>query len=53
VGSRRRGARDRGEGILRAVLAGVDTVEHCVQVTPRIAKEMAARGTFRGPTISA
>jgi imidazolonepropionase-like amidohydrolase len=41
------------EGILRAVLAGVDTVEHCVQVTPRIAKEMAARGTFRGPTISA
>ena len=41
------------EGILLAVLAGVDTVEHCVQVTPRIAKEMAARGTFRGPTISA
>jgi imidazolonepropionase-like amidohydrolase len=41
------------EGILQAVLAGVDTVEHCVQVTPRIAKEMAARGTFRGPTISA
>ena len=31
------------EGSLRAVLAGVDTVEHCVQVTPRIAKEMAAR----------
>src|SRR5439155_26276042 len=29
------------EGILRAVLAGIDTVEHCVQVTPRIAKEMA------------
>jgi len=41
------------EGILQAVLAGVDTVEHCVQVTPRIAKEMAERGTFRGPTISA
>jgi len=41
------------EGILRVVFAGVDTVEHCVQVTPRIAKEMAARGTFRGPTISA
>jgi imidazolonepropionase-like amidohydrolase len=41
------------EGILQAVLAGVDTVEHCVQVTSRIAKEMAARGTFRGPTISA
>ena len=54
-------SRDRGvaahaigaDGILQAVLAGVDTVEHCVQVTPRIAKEMAARGTFRGPTISA
>jgi imidazolonepropionase-like amidohydrolase len=41
------------EGILRAVLAGVDTVEHCVQVTPRIAKEMEARETFRGPTICA
>jgi imidazolonepropionase-like amidohydrolase len=41
------------EGILQAVLAGVDTVEHCVQVTPRIAKEMVAHGTFRGPTISA
>src|SRR5207302_2334243 len=41
------------EGILQSVLTGVDTVEHCVQVTPRIAKEMAARGTFRGPTISA
>ncbi len=27
------------EGILQAVLAGIDTVEHCVQVTPRIAKE--------------
>ncbi len=41
------------EGILQAVVAGIDTVEHCVQVTPRIAKEMAVRGTFRGPTISA
>src|SRR5436190_789303 len=41
------------EGILQSVLAGVDTVEHCVQVTSRIAKEMAGRGTFRGPTISA
>src|SRR5947208_3264084 len=28
------------EGILQSVLAGVDTVEHCVQVTSRIAKEM-------------
>jgi imidazolonepropionase-like amidohydrolase len=41
------------EGILHAVRAGVDTVEHCVQVTTQIAKEMAARGTFRGPTIVA
>ncbi|HEX9300572.1 MAG TPA: amidohydrolase family protein [Actinomycetota bacterium] len=41
------------EGILQSVLAGVDTVEHCVQVTSRIAKEMAGRGTFRGPTIVA
>ncbi len=41
------------EGILQAVRAGIDTVEHCVQVTPQIAKEMAERGTFRGPTIVA
>ena len=41
------------EGILRAVRAGVDSVEHCVQTTPEIAREMVARGTFRGPTISA
>jgi imidazolonepropionase-like amidohydrolase len=41
------------EGILRAVRAGVDSVEHCTQTTPEIAREMAARGTFRGPTISA
>jgi imidazolonepropionase-like amidohydrolase len=41
------------EGILRAVRAGVDSVEHCVQVTPQIAREMADRGTFRGPTIVA
>ena len=41
------------EGILHAVRAGVDTVEHCVQVTPQIAREMAERGTFRGATIVA
>jgi len=41
------------EGILQAVRAGIDTVEHCVQVTPQIAKEMAERATFRGPTIVA
>jgi imidazolonepropionase-like amidohydrolase len=31
----------------------VDSVEHCVQTTPEVAREMLARGTFRGPTISA
>lgn len=41
------------EGILRAVVAGVDSVEHCNQVTAEIAREMKARGTFRSPTISA
>jgi imidazolonepropionase-like amidohydrolase len=41
------------EGILQAVRAGIDTVEHCVLVTPQVAKEMAERGTFRGPTIVA
>jgi imidazolonepropionase-like amidohydrolase len=41
------------EGILNAVRAGVDSVEHCVQVTTRIAKEMVEHGTFRGPTIIA
>jgi imidazolonepropionase-like amidohydrolase len=40
-------------GILNAVLAGVDSVEHCSQTTPEIAREMRARGTFRSPTISA
>jgi imidazolonepropionase-like amidohydrolase len=41
------------EGILNAVLAGVDSVEHCNHVTPEIAREMKARGTFRSPTLSA
>ena len=41
------------EGILLAVVAGVDSVEHCNQVTTEIAREMKARGTFRSPTISA
>ena len=41
------------QGILNAVLAGVDSVEHCNQVTPEIAREMKARGTFRSPTLSA
>ena len=41
------------QGILNAVIAGVDSVEHCNQVTPEIAREMKARGTFRSPTLSA
>ena len=53
--------RDRGvaahaigeEGIFNAVLAGVDSIEHCTHVTPRVAREMKARGTFRSPTLSA
>ena len=41
------------EGITQAVRAGVDSVEHCVQVDARLAREMAERGTFRGATIVA
>ena len=41
------------EGILNAVLAGVDSVEHCNQTTAEIVREMKARGTFRSPTICA
>jgi imidazolonepropionase-like amidohydrolase len=41
------------EGILNAVVAGVDSVEHCNHVTPQIIREMKARGTFRSPTICA
>lgn len=41
------------EGILNAVVAGVDSVEHCNHMTAEIAREMKARGTFRSPTLSA
>jgi imidazolonepropionase-like amidohydrolase len=41
------------EGILNAVRAGVDSVEHCNHVTAEIVREMKARGTFRSPTICA
>jgi imidazolonepropionase-like amidohydrolase len=41
------------EGIAQAVAAGVDSIEHCVQVDARLAREMAERGTFRGATIVA
>jgi imidazolonepropionase-like amidohydrolase len=36
-----------------SVRAGVDSVEHCVQLTKATATAMAERGTFRGPTLSA
>jgi imidazolonepropionase-like amidohydrolase len=41
------------EGILNAVVSGVDSVEHCNEVTAEIAREMKERGTYRSPTISA
>lgn len=41
------------EGIHNAVLAGVDSIEHGSDITPTIAREMKARGTFRSPTICA
>lgn len=41
------------QGILNAVLASVDSVEHCSQTTVEIAREMKARGTFRSSTICA
>ncbi len=41
------------EGTWNAVVAGVDSVEHCVQVSAELAKEMKARGTFRSPTLCA
>jgi imidazolonepropionase-like amidohydrolase len=41
------------EGIRTAVLAGVDSIEHCNQLTTATAREMVERGTFRSPTICA
>lgn len=41
------------EGVLRSVVAGVDSVEHCNQLTAEAARAMADRGTFRGPTLCA
>lgn len=40
-------------GIRAAVLAGVDSIEHCNQLSAATAREMEARGTFRSPTICA
>jgi imidazolonepropionase-like amidohydrolase len=41
------------EGIRAAVLAGVDSIEHCNQLTAATAREMVEQGTFRSPTLSA
>lgn len=41
------------EGSWNAVVAGVDSVEHCIQVNNGLAGEMKARGTFRSPTLCA
>ena len=41
------------DGITQSVAAGVDSVEHCVQLTAATARRMAERGTFRGATLSA
>jgi imidazolonepropionase-like amidohydrolase len=40
-------------GILNAVRAGVDSIEHCNDVTAEVAREMKERGTFRSPTLCA
>jgi imidazolonepropionase-like amidohydrolase len=39
--------------VLRSVRAGVDSVEHCNQLTAEAARAMVDRGTFRGPTLCA
>ncbi len=41
------------EGMKRAVLAGVDSIEHGTFMTPEIMRLMKARGTYLVPTISA
>jgi imidazolonepropionase-like amidohydrolase len=41
------------DGILAAVRAGVDSIEHANQTTAEIVREMKERGTFRSPTICA
>lgn len=41
------------EGMLRAVLAGVDSIEHGTYITPQIIAAMKPRGTFWVPTLLA
>jgi imidazolonepropionase-like amidohydrolase len=40
-------------GIRAAVRAGVDSIEHCNQLSAATAREMVERGTMRSPTICA
>jgi imidazolonepropionase-like amidohydrolase len=40
------------EGIANAIEAGADTIEHCNQLTPDLAKLMADRGIFMVPTLA-
>ena len=41
------------EGMMRAVRAGVDSIEHATYVTPEIFQEMKQRGTYLVPTLLA
>jgi len=41
------------EGMMRAVVAGVDSIEHGTYVTPEIITAMRARGTYLVPTLRA
>jgi imidazolonepropionase-like amidohydrolase len=41
------------EGILRAIAAGVDSIEHCNQATAEVVRAMKDCGTYRSATISA
>ncbi|MBI3976799.1 MAG: amidohydrolase family protein [Chloroflexi bacterium] len=40
------------KGIVNAIEAGADTIEHCNQLTPELAKVMAERGIFMVPTLA-
>jgi imidazolonepropionase-like amidohydrolase len=40
------------QGIANAIEAGADTIEHCNQLTPAMAKQMADRGIVMVPTLA-
>jgi imidazolonepropionase-like amidohydrolase len=40
------------DGIANAIAAGADTIEHCNQLTPGLAQQMADRGIFMVPTLA-